>query len=114
MQWRAILSLESNLIVGNKSAHSPPRRAIMSDNTFSSHTPGAVFAASAAGGAARVLPSAATDPTSIRPFHFTASPGALDDLPRRANATNCPELAPVTDPAHGVHLATYHTPPDDW
>src|SRR5258705_2266481 len=114
MQWRAILSLESNLIVGNKSAHSPPRRAIMSDNTFSSHTPGAVFAASAAGGAARVLPSAATDPTSIRPFHFTASTEALDDLRRRVNATNWPERETVTDASQGVQLATIQSLADYW
>ena len=78
----------------------------MSDNTFSSHTPGAVFAASAAGGAARVLPSSATDPNAIRPFRFTASKEALDDLRRRINATKWPERETVTDASQGVQLAT--------
>jgi pimeloyl-ACP methyl ester carboxylesterase len=86
----------------------------MSDNTFSSHTPGAVFAASAAGGAARVLPSAATDPTSIRPFHFTASTEALDDLRRRVNATNWPERETVTDASQGVQLGTIQSLADYW
>ena len=86
----------------------------MSDNTFSSHTPGAVFAASAAGGAARVLPSAATDPTSIRPFHFTASAAALGDLRRRVNATNWPERETVTDASQGVQLATIQSLADYW
>ena len=78
----------------------------MSDNTFSSHTPGAIFAASAAGGAARVLPSSATDPNAIRPFRFTASKEALDDLRRRINATKWPERETVTDASQGVQLAT--------
>ena len=78
----------------------------MSDNTFSSHTPGAVLAASAAGGAARVLPSSATDPNAIRPFRFTASKEALDDLRRRVNATKWPERETVTDASQGVQLAT--------
>jgi len=78
----------------------------MSDNTFSSHTPGAVFAASAAGGAARVLPSSATDPNAIRPFRFTASKEAIDDLRRRVNATKWPERETVTDASQGVQLAT--------
>jgi len=86
----------------------------MSDNTFSSHTPGAVFAASAAGGAARVFPSAATDPTSVRPFHFTASTEALDDLRRRVNATNWPERETVTDASQGVQLATIQSLADYW
>src|SRR3984957_11897343 len=84
----------------------PPRRAIMSDNTFSSHTPGAVLAASTAGGAARVLPSSATDPNAIRPFRFTASKEALDDLRRRINATKWPERETVSDASQGVQLAT--------
>ena len=78
----------------------------MSENTFSSHTPGAVLAASAAGGAARVLPSSATDPNAIRPFRFTASKEALDDLRRRINATKWPERETVTDASQGVQLAT--------
>jgi pimeloyl-ACP methyl ester carboxylesterase len=78
----------------------------MSDNTFSSHTPGAVLAASAAGGAARVLPSSATDPNAIRPFRFTASKEALDDLRRRVSATTWPEPEQVSDASQGVQLAT--------
>ena len=78
----------------------------MSDNTFSSHTPGAVLAASAVGGAAGVLPSSATDPNAIRPFRFTASQEALDDLRRRINATKWPERETVTDATQGVQLAT--------
>ena len=78
----------------------------MSENTFSSHTPGAVLAASAAGGAARVLPSSATDPNAIRPFRFTASKEALDDLRRRVNATKWPERETVKDASQGVQLAT--------
>ena len=78
----------------------------MPDNTFSSHTPGAVLAASAARGAARALPSSATDPNAIRPFRFTASKEALDDLRRRINATKWPERETVTDASQGVQLAT--------
>jgi len=78
----------------------------MSENSSSSHTPGAVLAASAAGGAARGLPSSATDPTAIRPFHFTASKEALDDLRKRINATKWPERETVTDASQGVQLAT--------
>jgi pimeloyl-ACP methyl ester carboxylesterase len=86
----------------------------MSDNTFSSHTPGAVLAASAAGGAARVLPSSATDPTAIRPFRFTASKEALDDLRRRINATKWPERETVTDASQGVQLATIQALASYW
>jgi len=78
----------------------------MSDNTFSSHPPGAVLAASAAGGAARVLPSSATDPNAIRPFRFSASQEALDDLRRRIKATKWPERETVADASQGVQLAT--------
>src|ERR1700689_4593790 len=83
-----------------------PRRAIMSDNTFSSPTPGALLAASAAGGAARVLPASATDPNAIRPFRFTASKEALDDLRKRVSATKWPEPEQVSDASQGVQLAT--------
>ena len=86
----------------------------MSDNTFSSHTPGAVLAASAAGGAARVLPSSATDPTAIRPFRFTASKEAVDDLRRRINATKWPERETVTDASQGVQLATIQALASYW
>jgi pimeloyl-ACP methyl ester carboxylesterase len=81
----------------------------MSDNTFSSHTRRAVLAASAAAGAASLLPaqaSAATDSTAIRPFRFTASKEALDDLRRRIKATKWPERETVTDASQGVQLAT--------
>ena len=78
----------------------------MSDNAFSSHTPGAVLAASAAGGAARVLPSSATDPTAIRPFHIKTPKEALVDLRRRINATKWPDRETVADASQGVQLAT--------
>ncbi len=78
----------------------------MSDNTFSSHTPGAVLAASAAGGAARVLPSSATDPTAIRPFHIKTSKEALVDLRKRISATKFPDRETVADASQGVQLAT--------
>ena len=78
----------------------------MSDNRFSSHAPGAFLDASAAGGAARVPPSSVTDPTAIRPFRFTASKEALDDLRRRINAMKWPERETVTDASQGVQLAT--------
>src|ERR1700744_1682933 len=86
----------------------------MSDNTFSSHIPGAVLAASAAGGAASVLPSSATDPTAIHPFRFTASKEALDDLRRRINATRWPERETVTDASQGVQLATMRKLATHW
>jgi len=75
----------------------------------SSHTPDAILAASAASGAARVFPaqrSAAVDPIAIRPFRFTASKEALDDLRKRVNATQWPERETVGDASQGVQLAT--------
>jgi len=78
----------------------------MSDNIFSSQTTGAVLAASAAGEAARVFPSSTTNTNAIRPFGFTASKEALDDLRRRINATKWPERETVTDASQGVQLAT--------
>ena len=78
----------------------------MSDNAFSSHTPGAVLAASAAGGAARVLPSSATDPTAIRPFHIKTPKEALVDLRKRISATKFPDRETVADASQGVQLAT--------
>jgi pimeloyl-ACP methyl ester carboxylesterase len=42
---------------------------------------------------------------AIRPFHFTASKEALDDLRRRINATKWPERETVTDASQGVQLA---------
>ena len=53
-----------------------------------------------------MLPSSATDPKAIRPFRFTASKEALDDLRRRINATKWPERETVTDASQGVQLAT--------
>jgi pimeloyl-ACP methyl ester carboxylesterase len=43
---------------------------------------------------------------AIRPFSFTASDEALDDLRRRINATQWPEQETVTDATQGVQLAT--------
>ena len=43
---------------------------------------------------------------SIRPFRFSASLEALDDLRRRINATIWPERETVTDASQGVQLAT--------
>lgn len=43
---------------------------------------------------------------AIRPFRFTASQEALDDLRRRINATRWPERETVTDASQGVQLAT--------
>jgi pimeloyl-ACP methyl ester carboxylesterase len=43
---------------------------------------------------------------AIRPFHFTASKEALDDLRRRINATRWPERETVIDASQGVQLST--------
>jgi pimeloyl-ACP methyl ester carboxylesterase len=43
---------------------------------------------------------------AIRPFRFTASQEALDDLRRRINATQWPDRETVTDASQGVQLAT--------
>jgi pimeloyl-ACP methyl ester carboxylesterase len=86
----------------------------MSDNTSPSQAPGAVYAASARGGAARDMPSSATDPTAIRTFRFTASKEALDDLRRRINATKWPERETVTDASQGVQLATIQALASYW
>jgi pimeloyl-ACP methyl ester carboxylesterase len=67
-----------------------------------------VLAASAAAGAASVLPasmSAATD-SAIRPFRFKASDKDLADLKRRVEATKWPEKEIVVDDTQGVQLAT--------
>lgn len=80
----------------------------MPDSTFLSHT-GRTVVAAAAAGAARVLPaqvSASADSTAIRPFRFTASKEALDDLRRRINATKWPERETVPDASQGVQLET--------
>ena len=75
----------------------------------SSHTRRAVLAASAAAGAASLLPaqaSAATNSTAIRPFHIKTSNEALIDLRNRIDATKCPERETVADASQGVQLAT--------
>jgi pimeloyl-ACP methyl ester carboxylesterase len=43
---------------------------------------------------------------SIRPFHFTASKEAIDNLRRRINATRWPERETVIDASQGVQLST--------
>ena len=69
----------------------------------------AVLAASAAAGAASLLPaqaSAATNSTAIRPFHIKTSNEALIDLRKRIDATKFPERETVADATQGVQLAT--------
>jgi pimeloyl-ACP methyl ester carboxylesterase len=43
---------------------------------------------------------------AIRPFHFTASQEAVDDLRRRISATQWPDQETVTDQSQGPQLAT--------
>jgi len=50
--------------------------------------------------------TATTTQAAIRPFSYTASDKALDDLRRRINATQWPEQETVTDDTQGVRLAT--------
>jgi pimeloyl-ACP methyl ester carboxylesterase len=81
---------------------------IMSD-MLSSPTRRAVLAASAAVGAASLLPaqaSAAANSTAIRSFRIEASNEALAELRRRINATKFPDRETVTDASQGVQLAT--------
>ena len=72
----------------------------------------AVLAASAAAGAANLLPGAGiaadnTDErTAIRPFSFHAPEAELVDLRRRINATKWPDREQVTDDSQGVKLDT--------
>ncbi len=89
----------------------------------SSHTRRAVLAASAAVGAASLLPaqaSAAADSTAIRPFHVETSNEALIELRKRIVATKFPDRETVTDASQGVQLATmqalarYWTTEYDW
>ena len=80
----------------------------MSD-MFSSDAPRTVYGAAAAAGAAALRSartSVVTDPTAIRPFHYTASEEALNDLRRRIDATRWPERETVPDASQGVRLAT--------
>jgi hypothetical protein len=68
-----------------------------------------VLAASAAAGAASLLPaqaSAAADSTAIRPFHIKTSNQALIDLRKRIAATRFPERETVADATQGLQLAT--------
>ena len=68
-----------------------------------------VLVASAAAGAASLLPtqlSAATDSSAIRPFSINVPEEALIDLRRRIAATRWPERETVTDHSQGVQLAT--------
>ena len=58
--------------------------------------------------AASLVPSqlaAAAAPDAIRPFRFTASKEALEDLRRRIGATQWPEKETAADFSQGVQLA---------
>ena len=67
----------------------------------------AVLAASAAAGAASLLPAQAsaapTNSTAIRPFHIKTSNEALIDLRKRIVATKFPERETVADATPAVH-----------
>ncbi len=81
----------------------------MSNDTLSSHTRRAVFAASGAARAAsrpREQTAAASDSSAIRPFHIETPQEALTDLRKRINATKLPESETVSDATQGVQLAT--------
>src|ERR1700730_18705041 len=56
----------------------------------------------------------AAEGEAIRPFRFTASKEALDDLRRRINATKWPERETVTDASQGVQLATIQALASYW
>jgi pimeloyl-ACP methyl ester carboxylesterase len=56
----------------------------------------------------------AAEGEAIRPFRFTASKEALDDLRRRINATKWPERETVTDASQGVQLATIQSLAHYW
>src|SRR5262245_375844 len=64
--------------------------------------------------------AANTGRDAIRPFRFTASQEALDDLRRRINATQWPEKETVADFSQGVQLnviqavARYWATEYDW
>ncbi len=80
----------------------------MSD-LFMSQTRRAVLAASAAAGAASLLPSqasAAGDADAIRPFRVEFPKEDLVDLRNRVKATKWPDRETVTDESQGVQLAT--------
>ena len=64
---------------------------------------------------ATAAPVAATSGSdAIRPFRFTASKEALDDLRRRINATKWPERETVKDASQGVQLATIQSLAHYW
>ncbi len=60
------------------------------------------------------------EPTAIRPFHFEAAEGDLNDLRNRVKATKWPEREQVADASQGVQLETmrklaqYWTDSHDW
>jgi len=56
--------------------------------------------------AARPLPTAVTEDTSIRPFQVHVPQAALDDLRRRVRATHLPDEETVDDSLQGPQLAT--------
>jgi pimeloyl-ACP methyl ester carboxylesterase len=67
------------------------------------------LAASAAAGAASLLPAhlaAAAEDNAIRPFRIDFPEAKLTELRRRISATNWPERETVTDDSQGVRLAT--------
>jgi pimeloyl-ACP methyl ester carboxylesterase len=81
------------------------RRAIMTD-LFLSHTRRAFLAATAAAGAASLLPAQArSDDGAIRPFRINIPDDALADLRRRIAATRWPDRETVTDQSQGAQLA---------
>jgi pimeloyl-ACP methyl ester carboxylesterase len=68
-----------------------------------------VLAASAAAGAASLLPehlAVAVEGDTMRPFHINVPEEQLVDLRRRINATKWPERETVKDDSQGVQLAT--------
>jgi pimeloyl-ACP methyl ester carboxylesterase len=81
---------------------------LMSNNSLSSHTERAAFAAPTAAGARRLhaQPSAASDSIAIRPFHIEIPREAIIDLRKRVNATRFPEKETVADATQGVQLTT--------
>src|SRR5262245_62426023 len=80
-------------------------------NLSSSHSRRTFLVASAAAGAANLLPApapaaAAADPNAIRRFNVRVPKSALDDLRRRLAATRWPTKELVEDRSQGVQLAT--------
>jgi pimeloyl-ACP methyl ester carboxylesterase len=78
--------------------------------TSSSLTRRSVLIASAAAGAARLLPAqarAAAEDDAIRPFRVTIPEEALVDLRRRIAATRWPDRETINDWSQGVQLAIF-------